>query len=298
MPEDTVFRPTETLLQDNEILRLVRIFADLGVKHFRLTGGEPTLRHHIVNLVSHIHAVPGVSEVTMTTNAMRLKRLAEPLARAGIQRINIRLDTLDPDKFRIMSRWGNLDKVWGGISAAEDAGLAIKLNTVVVRGYNEGQDIINLARLTRLKPWHVRFIQVMPLGHHTAFQRDSVVPENELIQRITTELGPLETIQEEGSGGPARMYHLNGAMGQIGFISSLCKPFCNTCQRARLTADGKLRPCLLHENETDLQTLLRNGASDKAIADTITRTLWNKPAKHGLDRHVIPTNRMMSEIGG
>ena len=298
MPEDMQFRPREDLLQDEEIRRLVGIFADLGFEKFRLTGGEPTLRDGVVQIVKDIASIPGVQTVAMTTNAILLKRLAQPLADAGLKRINISIDTLDPQKFQTMTRWGNVNDVWRGIEAIEKAGIEMKLNAVVVRAFNDKEDIIELARLTYDRAIQVRYIELMPFGSISDFQKSRVVPEEELIETIEKELGPL-TLQNEGElDGEARMFRLDGAKGTLGFISSVSKPFCAGCNRARLTADGKLRLCLLRDKELDLMPFLRADAEDEEIKKLIEDSIWYKPWGHGLAEQVHPTRRVMSEIGG
>ena len=199
MPEDMTFRPREELLQDDELLRLVRIFAELGMVKFRLTGGEPTVRAHVVDLVKEIAATPGVRTVAMTTNGLLLGKLAEPLAQAGLQRVNISIDTLDPLKFKKLTRWGDVEDVLEGIRAAEEAGLGVKLNSVVVRNYNDTDDVVDLARLTLLQPWQVRFIEMMPFGEITDFQQAGVVSEEELRATIAAALGPLSILDNGAS---------------------------------------------------------------------------------------------------
>ncbi len=175
MPEDMTFRPNAELMQDDELIKLVRLFTNLGFDKFRLTGGEPTVRAHVVDLVRQIAAEPGVRSLSMTTNGVLLGKLAEPLKQAGLQRVNISLDTLDPAKFKRLTRWGSLDQVWEGIQAAERVGLApIKINAVVVRGYNE-KDVVDLAELTLNHPWQVRFIEMMPFAGATELQQAQVV---------------------------------------------------------------------------------------------------------------------------
>jgi cyclic pyranopterin phosphate synthase len=299
MPEDMSFRPSADLLQDEEIIRLVRLFAELGFDKFRLTGGEPTVRENMVDLVRRMAGTPGLNQLAMTTNGVLLKHLARPLVEAGLQRLNISLDTLDPAKFKQLTRWGHLEDVWAGIEAAEAAGLGIKLNAVVVRGLNDRQDAIDLARLTLDRPWQVRYIEVMPFGSVAEFQRSHIVPEEELRATISGALGPLTLLQEGRLDGEARLYKLaNGARGVLGFISSVTKPFCAGCNRARLTADGKLRMCLLRDKELDLMPFLRNGAPDDELKALIEDTVWYKPWGHGLAEHVYPRTRVMSEIGG
>ena len=299
MPEDAVFRPPAALMQDDEVLRLARLFAELGFDKFRLTGGEPTVRAGIVELVRELSSVPGVREVTMTTNGTLLGKLAAPLAEAGLRRVNISLDTLDPTRFRRITRWGSLENVWEGIEAAERTGLTpIKINAVVVRGHNDGDDLIDLARLTRNHPWQVRFIEMMPFGHTLAFAQTQVVTADAIKARIESALGALDLLNGGQLDGEARCYRLPRAEGTLGFISSVSAPFCVSCTRARLTADGRLRLCLLREKEVDLLAPLRAGASSDALKQLIRESIWDKPWGHGLADQVIPTNRDMSEIGG
>ncbi len=298
MPEDMTFRPNAEMMQDDELLALVRLFASLGFDKYRLTGGEPTVRAHVVDLVREIAHTPGVHKLTMTTNGVLLARLAQPLAEAGLQRVNVSLDTLDPQKFRRLTRWGKLEDVWAGIQAAEAAGLSpVKLNAVVVRGYNEA-DVANLARLTLTHPWQVRFIEMMPFAGATDLQTEQVVTAEEIRQRVEAGVGPMELANGGELDGEARLYRIPGAQGDVGFISSVTAPFCALCTRARLTADGRLRLCLLREGEVDLLTPLRAGATLEELRSLILDGIWYKPWGHGLAEGIIPLNRVMSEIGG
>lgn len=298
MPEDMTFRPNADLMQDDEVIQLVRLFTNLGFDKFRLTGGEPTVRAHVVDLVREIADTPGVRSLSMTTNGVLLGKLAEPLKKAGLQRVNVSLDTLNPAKFKRLTRWGTLEQVWQGIEAAEQAGLTpMKLNAVVVRGYNES-DVVDLAALTLEKPWQVRFIEMMPFAGATEFQQTQVVRAQEMMDQISAALGPLEPANEGILDGEARIYHLPGAAGELGFISSVSLPFCASCTRARLTADGRLRLCLLREKEVDLLTPLRQGATLEDLRQLIVDGIWNKPWGHGLAEGSVPLNRTMSEIGG
>jgi cyclic pyranopterin phosphate synthase len=298
MPEEMSFRPNAELMQDEEILTLVRIFASLGFDKYRLTGGEPTVRSGIVELVRRITETPGVRSLTMTSNGVLFSRLAKPLAEAGLRRVNFSLDTLDSEKFHRLTRWGSLQDVWAGIAAAEEAGLApIKINAVVVREYSE-RDVVDLARLTFEKAWQIRYIEMMPFGGATEFQRSNVVTSSEVQERIEAVFGLLESVNGGQLDGEARIYRLLGAIGTVGFISTVSQPFCSSCTRARLTADGRLRLCLLHEREVDLLTPLRNGASLAELRQLILDAIWNKPWGNGLAEGLIPLNRTMSEIGG
>lgn len=298
MPEDMTFRPNAELMQDDEIMLFVQLFARLGFSKFRLTGGEPTIRANVVELVRGITSTPGVKSVSMTTNGILLDRLAKPLKEAGLERVNISVDTLDPEKFQRLTRWGKLEQVWQGVEAADAAGLTpIKINAVVVRGYNEA-DVVDLARLSYEHPWQIRFIEMMPFGGATDLQLNQAVKSEDMITLIETALGPLEHANDGKLDGEARLYRLPGAMGELGFISSVSAPFCADCNRARLTADGRLRLCLLREKEVDLLTPLRAGATIEDLRALILEGIWQKPWGHGLAEGVIPLNRVMSEIGG
>ena len=297
MPAEMGFAPPSYLMQDNELLRLVRIATTVGFDRVRLTGGEPTVRRNLIELVAGIANIPGIKEIAMTTNAVKLEQLAAPLAQAGLQRVNISIDTLDAERFHKMTRLGKIEKVWRGILAAERAGLnPIKLNAVVVRGYNE-DDIIDLAKLTLDHDWDMRFIEVMPLGRIADFQVDSVVPVAEMKLRIESALGKLQPVDWDGHN-PARPHRLRGGRGTIGFISSVTEPFCAGCDRMRLSADGRLRLCLLRDNEIDLLTPLRAGAADEDLRKLMARGIIEKPWGHGLAEHVIAESRVMSQIGG
>jgi len=298
MPEDITFRPTAELMQDDEILHLVGIFASLGFDKIRLTGGEPTLRQGIVELVRQITPIQGIRTVSMTSNGILFDRLAHPLAAAGLRRINFSLDTLDPDRFQRLTRHGSLSQVFEGIHAAEQAGLLpIKINVVLLRDYFE-KDAIDMARLTIDHPWHVRFIEVMPFAGATALQSSQSVPEAEIFRLLEAELGTPEALHGGELVGEARLYRFQGAIGEVGFISTVSQPFCASCTRARLTADGKLRLCLLREDEVDLLTPLRQGASEAQLRSLILEGIWNKPWGNRLAQGEVPLNRAMSEIGG
>lgn len=296
MPEDQTFRPNAELMQDDEIRLFTSLFASLGFDKIRLTGGEPTVRANIVEIVRSIASTPGIRSLSMTTNGILLSRLAVPLKEAGLQRVNISIDTLDPEKFRRLTRWGKLEQVWEGIVAAEAAGLTpIKLNAVIVKGYNE-EDVIDLAALTLERGWQLRFIEMMPFAGVTDVQTGQVVTAAQIQAKIESEFGPLEASGQYD--GEARIYKIRGARGELGFISSITVPFCSACTRARLTADGVLRMCLLREKEMDLLTPLRSGASLEDLRHLILDAVWNKPWGHGLGSGQIPLNRAMNQIGG
>lgn len=298
MPEDMTFRPRHELMSDEELLLLVRVGASLGVNKIRLTGGEPTIRPHLIEIVRAIANTPGITDLAMTTNGLLLPKLAKPLAEAGLRRVNISIDTLDAKKFRQITRWGDLDDIWRAIRASEEAGLLpIKLNCVVVRNFNDGEDMVQLARLTLENDWEVRFIEMMPFGEISDFQQTNVVTFQEMRQRIEEVFGPLEEVGYDYVD-PSRPFRIPGAMGTLGFISSVTEPFCQGCGRVRLTADGKLRLCLLRDDEVDLLTPLRAGASFEELRVLMRDGSYHKPWGHGLAQGVIAEKRVMNQIGG
>jgi cyclic pyranopterin phosphate synthase len=234
----------------------------------------------------------------MTTNGVLFSRLAEPLAAAGLQRVNFSLDTLNAVKFHSLTRRGSLSVVWAGVEAAERAGLTpVKINTVIVRGHNE-EDAVALAQLTLDHPWQVRFIEMMPFGGATEFQQTQLVSAGEVQARIERALGALEPVNGGRLDGEARLFQLPNGRGDVGFIASVTQPFCASCTRIRLTADGRMRLCLLRERELDLLTPLRSGASESELRSLILGSIWEKPWGHRLEEGYVPLNRAMSEIGG
>lgn len=298
MPEQMIFRATEELLTDDELMVVLRATSELGFDKFRLTGGEPTVRPSVVDIVRELRALPNTREIAMTTNGIKLAKLALPLKRAGLDRVNISIDSLDAAKFKRITRWGNVEDVWAGIRESERAGLTpIKLNAVVIRGFNE-EDVVSLAGLTLDNDWQFRFIEVMPFADVADFQKASIVTTREMIERIEAELGKLTPENAGKLDGEARVYRLPNARGTVGFISPVTEPFCASCNRVRLTADGTLRLCLLKDGELDLKTPLRRGATSDDLAEMIRGAVWHKPWGHELGSGVIPMNRIMSEIGG
>lgn len=298
MPEDGIrFRPAAELLQDDELVLLIEIAAELGVEKIRLTGGEPTVRPRITGLVRRIAAVPGIRDLAMTTNGMLLESLAAPLAEAGLTRLNVSLDTLDHAKFQRITRGGHVGRVLAGIERAEAAGLLpIKINTVVVRGFND-EDVADLAALTMERPWEVRFIEVMPFGKVAGVADAGIVTTDEIRARIEAALGPMEPLDLSGSA-PARTYRLARAEGSIGLISPVSEPFCARCGRIRLTADGKLRLCLLRDDEEDLLTPIRRGASRDEMKALFAAAAYRRPFGHALAEKLYPESRVMIQIGG
>ncbi|MEM8534149.1 MAG: GTP 3',8-cyclase MoaA [Chloroflexota bacterium] len=291
------FTPRPELLTTDELLIVVRAAAAAGFRKIRLTGGEPMLRPDLLDIMQAIKSTPGIEHIAMTTNALRLKKLAQPLKDAGLDRVNVSIDTLDPQKFRMMTRGAKLEQVWEGIEEANRVGLhPIKLNAVVVRGMND-EEVPKLAALTLTYPWEMRFIEVMPLTGVAGVAQDGVVKSEELIAQLEEIHGPLEHLGLAASDS-ARRYRIPGAPGKLGFISSVSDPFCATCNRMRLTADGRLHLCLLRDDEVDLRAAIRNGATQAEIEQRVRHAVATKPWGHGLPEGVLPTLRGMSELGG
>lgn len=294
------WQPLSEQLSVDEIERVVKAAAKGGVRRVRLTGGEPLVHPQIIEMVRRIAALPGIEEVSLTTNGMLLERLAQPLADAGLRRVNVSLDTLDAERFRRITRVGEINRVWNGIAAAAQAGLTpLKLNTVVVRGLNDGE-LTSLARLTVENPWHIRFIEIMPVGNVQEWGDGFPAPDRRYVsvQEMHSLLAGLrlEPAAAPLGNGPARTFRIPGALGTVGFISPLGEHFCATCNRLRLTSDGKLRPCLGASQEVPLREALRLG---QPLDPYFYQALANKPREHGFGMAVPPpSGRHMSQIGG
>jgi cyclic pyranopterin phosphate synthase len=306
MPEAGIkFVPRQEILTLEEIARIVRIAAGMGLRRVRLTGGEPLVRNGITQLVRWIAETPGIEDVSLTTNGMVLATYAEELARAGLKRVNVSLDTLRADRFREITRHGDLDAVYEGIAAARAAGLSpIKINVVVMRDVND-DEAADIARTTLEEDWEVRFIELMPFmdEQETCIKDTSLVlgfvPTQEVRRQIEATLGPLESAETKTGGGPAQYFRLPGAKGLIGFISPLTEhQFCAKCNRMRLTAEGQIRPCLLTDHEVDLKETLRSGGSDDDLRARILLALETKPDAHHLWDGNRPKWRKMIQIGG
>ncbi len=295
------FVPSAELLTAAEIEQVARAAVSVGFRKFRLTGGEPTLRPDLVEIVQRIAAIDGVSGVALTTNAILLPRLARPLREAGLTRVNIHVDTLHPDRIKHLMRFASAPEIEAGIAAAAEAGLLpIKVNCVVTRGYNE-EDVVDLARRARQDGWHVRFIELMPLGGgetaHVALSQ--FVPTRETRARIEVAFGPLEPLPRESPSDESVNHRFaDGAPGVIGFISPVSEPYCGACNRMRLTADGKFHLCLLNDDELDVKKTLRGGGSLEAVAGILLKAVAAKPTGHRLDEGVSTESRQMFQIGG
>lgn len=291
------FLPAEKRLDDAEILCLVSCLAELGITHIRVTGGEPLVRPGLSALIAGMRGVAGISEISLSTNGILLSAQARDLARAGLARVNISLDTLDPVKFHRIARFERHADVLSGIEAALAAGLApVKLNVVVVRGLNDGE-IADFSRLTKSRPLHVRFIELMPLGDSGFYSQERRVSLVEMMHAA----GPLEPLplDERPSGrGPARYYRRPRAIGTIGFISALSCGFCGDCNRMRLSAAGLLQPCLDDGNGFDLGAAMRQGASRGELKALILEALAAKPQEHHMAERGDEFAQSMCRIGG
>ena len=289
MPAEGVAKQRHSdILTFEEMEEIARAAVELGVRKLRITGGEPLVRRGIVELCRRLGQIPGVEDLSMTTNAVLLPHMAQDLYQAGVHRINISLDTLDEDKYRRITRLGTLADALAGLRAAAEAGMApIKINTVLIGGFND-DEIPALADLTRRYPVELRFIELMPIGHAAPFGPEAYLPSQAVLER-------LPQLQREGACGVAALYRLPGAAGRVGLISPLSHHFCGQCNRLRLTADGKLRPCLHSSDEVPLR-----GLHGPALRDAIREAVRRKPERHGplswSERS--GAGRDMNEIGG
>ncbi len=274
MPEEGVpWIPHDEVLSYEEMGRIVKVATQMGFSKVRLTGGEPLVRAGLPNFVRMLLQINGIEEISLTTNGTLLKKYALELKQAGLQRVNISLDTLRADRYRYITRRGELQDVLDGIEASHDVGLSPKINVVVMKGIND-DEVIDLAWQT-YKGWHVRFIELMPFTSAAEY-----VPAGELQQRIESQ-GALEPCSLNGNG-PAEYYRLPGATGTVGFIAPVSKPICLFCNRMRLTSDGQIRSCLLSDEGVDLRGPLRNGASVQEVTQLILRAVAFKPESHPL----------------
>ena len=292
------FLPQSELLTPAEIAEVARVAVSVGFRKFRLTGGEPTLRPDLVEIVERLSRIEGIGDLAMTTNGILLPKLAKPLAEAGLDRINIHMDSMHPERLERIMRWGKLADIQAGIDAAEEAGLMpIKLNAVVARGFNDA-DVVDLARLTLTRDWHFRFIEMMPFGtgECAALARSNYISNDEVKARIEAELGTLTPLPGVASD-EAVNYRLPGARGVVGFISPVSAPYCGSCNRMRLTADGKFHLCLLNDDEMDIKKQLRENGAD-AVREILLKAVRLKPMGHRLHEGVFTQNRRMFQIGG
>jgi cyclic pyranopterin phosphate synthase len=298
MPEEGLeFLPRDELLRFDEIARVARVAHDLGIESVRITGGEPLVRAGVVGLVGRLGAI-GFGDLALTTNGTSLARLARPLAEAGLHRVNVSCDSLRPERFAAIRRRGDLATVLQAMDAAEAAGLApLKVNVVLIAGVND-DEVEAFAAFARASGRIVRFIEYMPLDADGGWRREQVVPADSVLERIDARW-PLEAVPADGDPAPATRYRFADGAGEIGVVASVTRPFCGTCDRLRLTAEGALRNCLFSDDELSTREVLRAGGDDEALADLVRRAVWAKRPGHGMDEPgFLRPARSMSRIGG
>jgi cyclic pyranopterin phosphate synthase len=298
MPEEVVFMDRRDLLTFEEITHFVRVAAPLGIDKLRLTGGEPLLRRDLPRLVRMVADVPGIKDVGLTTNGLLLANQAQALFDAGLRRINVSLDTLDPVRFREVSRRDGLEQVLAGIEAAKKAGFApIKINAVAIRGMTD-QDVVPLARFAREQELELRFIEYMPIGAEP-WERGKVYFAHEILEQIERDVAPLVPADDYDPRAPAMDFQYSDGRGRVGIIASVSRPFCMSCNRLRLTSEGKLRNCLFALNEADVKPLLRDRHDDARLAEMIRQNVLDKWEGHEINTaRFIKPRRTMHAIGG
>ncbi|MGO9597543.1 MAG: GTP 3',8-cyclase MoaA [Isosphaeraceae bacterium] len=298
MPEVAQFLPRNQLLSFEEIERFVRIVVPLGIDKIRLTGGEPLVRRDLPVLIEKLAQIPGVTDLGLSTNGILLAPLARALRDAGLGRINVSLDTMDPNRFQQLTRRPGLERVIEGILAAKAAGFhPVKINAVAMKGCTE-EDIIPLARFGREHALEIRYIEYMPLDGGL-WEREKVLFAAEILDRLKREIGPLQPAASQDPRAPACDYDYADGGGRVGIIAAVCRPFCMSCNRIRLTSDGKLRNCLFALEETDIRSLLRCGGTEEEIACAVRRTVADKWEGHEINSsRFIQPERLMHAIGG
>lgn len=288
------------ILSYEEIVRVARVAVAIGIEQIRLTGGEPLVRRDVPELVRQLRQIDGLRSLSLTTNGILLKQQASALAEAGLTRINVSLDSLVREKFAQLTRRDQLGRVLEGLEELEKypAIHPIKINAVAMRGYTE-EEVLDFARLARRKPFVVRWIEFMPLDADQIWRKEDILTGGEIKQIIEAEYGPLVPVKTGDPAETARRYTFSDGIGEVGFINPVSEPFCASCDRIRLTADGQLRTCLFATEETDLRSVLRSNADDEALAQTIRQAVWHKELKHYIgDKRFKRANRSMSMIGG
>jgi cyclic pyranopterin phosphate synthase len=298
-PEGLEWLPKDEQLTDDEVVRVVRVAVDLGVNEVRFTGGEPLLRRGLVDIVRRTAQLTPRPHLSLTTNGIGLARTAAALHEAGLDRVNVSLDTIDPEKFKTLARRDRLEDVLAGLEAAASAGLTpVKVNAVLMRGLND-DEAVPLLRWCVDHGYQLRFIEQMPLDAQHGWQRTNMVTADEILGRLA-EAFTLTPLGAEARGSaPAEEWYVDGGPGRVGVIGSVSRPFCGACDRVRLTADGQIRNCLFAREETDLRAALRSGCDDARIADMLKATLLAKRAGHGIDDEgFLQPTRPMSAIGG
>jgi len=294
-----VWLDKQEILTFEEIYRLAKIFAELGINKLRLTGGEPLIRKELHTLIKLLSTINNITDISLTTNGYLLEEQAEKLFEAGLNRVNVSLDSLRADNFRVITRRSYYEKVWRGIRKCSQVGFSpIKINVVLIRGFNDSE-ILDFAKLARTTNFIIRFIEFMPIGSDDNWDIKNVVTTEEIVNTIEHGLGIALLPKNIRSNQAADSYVFNDGLGEIGFISSISNPFCEHCNRIRITSDGKLRTCLFSEKETDFKQLLRTGASDKKITDLALESVLRKERGHLINTpKFVKPSRTMSQIGG
>ncbi|MGZ3646211.1 MAG: GTP 3',8-cyclase MoaA [Ktedonobacteraceae bacterium] len=288
------------ILSYEEIERITRVAVNIGIEQIRLTGGEPLVRRDIPDLVRQLRQIEGLRSLSLTTNGILLKQLAGALAEAGLSRINVSLDSLIREKFAKLTRRDQLTRVLEGLEELEryPSIHPIKVNAVAIKDYSE-EEVLEFVRLARRKAYVMRWIEFMPLDADQIWRKEDILTGSDLKTLIENEYGPLVPITTGDPSETARRYTFNDGIGEVGFINPVSEPFCATCDRIRLTADGQLRTCLFATEETDLRAIIRSNASDEDLAKAIRKAVWNKELKHYIgDKRFKRANRSMSMIGG
>ncbi len=286
MPEEGIEKcHHDDIISLEEIVRIVKSGAKYGIKKIRITGGEPLVRKGVVQLCEEINKIPGIEEIGITTNGSLLKNMAKSLREAGVSRINFSIDTLDPDKFSKITRWGKLEDTLEGVKAALYWRFKIKINTVLIGGFNE-DDVVELVNLTKDNDIQVRFIELMKIGETRTWDESAFISNKRVLELVPE-------LEEFGVQGVAKTYKVPGYKGSVGLISPVSSCFCEDCNRIRLTSDGKLKPCLHSNNEIDLKNL-----TDEELDEKIKQAIFDKPKSHHLDEGYTETDRNMNMIGG
>ena len=299
MPElDASYMPRAEILTWEEMVRVVRVASELGVRKIRITGGEPLVRKNLFFLIREINKISAIEDIALTTNGTLLAAQAQELYDAGLRRINVHIDTLNRDRFLKITRRDEFDKVMAGIDVAQQVGFKVKINAVAVKNLVE-EDIVPMARFGRERGIEIRYIEFMPLDAQGIWDISKVLTQAEMMAMISREIGPLEEIPDRDPRAPASEYRYADGIGRVGFIASVSKPFCMNCNRIRLTSDGKLRYCLFAIEETDIKGLLRDGSTDEALAAAIRGNIHQKWIGHEINsaKFVAPP-RPMNAIGG
>ena len=291
--------PPKEILRYEEFLRIARIAVAHGISRIRVTGGEPLVRKGIVEFIGELAGLKGLEDLSLTTNGVLLKEYAGALKKAGLNRVNVSLDTLKKNKFKDITRGDRLEKVLDGLEEAQRVGLTpVKVNMVVIKGFND-DEILDFARISREKPFHIRFIEYMPFDVEEGWQREKCLSAKE-IKGMVEAFEPLEPVMGKKDGaGPARRFSFKDAPGEVGFISPVTEHFCGSCNRLRLTSDGKLRTCLFSDSEVDIRKALRDGSSDEEVERLLFKAVAEKPMGHHINENIFKKcSRTMSLIGG